>query len=53
VHEVVQYWELVEKKREAVRLRGLWGEEEETPRTRVLLRPAKEAAEAGQFEVSR
>ncbi len=50
LYEVLRYWELLEKERRPVRLRGLWGEEvPEKPAP--LLKTAKDAAEAGQFRV--
>jgi len=50
LYEVLRYWELLEKERRPVRLRGLWGEEvPEKPAS--LLKTAKETAEAGQFLV--
>lgn len=50
LYEVLRYWELLEKERRPVRLRGFWGEEvPEKPAS--LLKTAKEAAEAGRFLV--
>jgi transposase len=52
VYEVLKFWELLQKDRRPVQLRGLWREDtaEEPP---VLLRTAKQAAEAGQFQIPR
>lgn len=50
LYEILRYWKLLGKERRPVRLRGLWGEEvPEKPA--LLLKTAKEAAEAGQFQV--
>lgn len=50
LYEVLRYWELLEKERRPVRLRGFGGEEvPEKPAS--LLKTAKEAAEAGRFLV--
>ena len=50
VYEVLRFWDILEKDRRPVQLRGLWRGEvyEEQP---ALLRTAKQAAEAGQFEI--
>ena len=50
IHEVLKFWNLLEKGRPPVRLRGLWGEEE-VEKPVELLCTAKEAAEAGQFQM--
>lgn len=50
LHDVLRCWDLLEKERRPVRLRGLWGEQ--TPEQPApLLKTAKEAAEAGRFRV--
>ena len=52
VYEVLRFWGLLEKERAPVTLRGFWNEEE-PQRSAVLWRTAKDAAEAGQFQVPR
>lgn len=52
VYELLRYWDLLDKKRHPVRLRGHWGKEEPAAQAPSLLRTAKEAAELGQFEVT-
>lgn len=51
VYEVLRFWDLLQKDRTPVRLRGYWGEEE-VEKPIALLRTAKEAAEAGQFQMA-
>jgi transposase len=50
VYEILRFWGLLQKDRAPVRLRGFWGEEV-PERPAILLRTAKEAAEAGQFQI--
>jgi hypothetical protein len=49
-YEILRFWDLLSGERKPVRIRGYWGEEE-SERSVKLLRTAKEAAEAGQFEI--
>jgi hypothetical protein len=52
LHEILKFWDLLSKSRRAARLRGLWTEQEEKEHPGpTLLRTAKEAAQAGQFQV--
>ncbi|MCK4302887.1 MAG: transposase [Candidatus Eisenbacteria sp.] len=51
IYEVLRYWDLLDKDRRPVRLRGFW-REVEVEKPRQLLRTAKQEAEAGKFEVS-
>lgn len=51
VHELLKSWDLLDKNRSAVRIRGFWDEEKEEDLLPPLLQTAKSAAEAGQFMV--
>jgi len=52
VHQCLKFWDLLEKDRAPIRLRGLWSAEEEEERCAPkLVTTAKAAAEAGQFRV--
>lgn len=51
LYEVLRYWDLLEKERRPVRMRALW-DDQEPEKPAALLKTAKEAAEAGQFQVS-
>ena len=53
IHEVLKFWNLTDKDREPVQIRGLWGKDEDTRKAPKLLTTAKQAAEAGQFQISR
>jgi hypothetical protein len=48
---ILKYWDLTDKTRTPVRLRGYWTDEEK--KVVSLLRTAKEAAEEGKFQISR
>ena len=50
VYEILRFWDLLSGDRTPVKIRGFWGEEEPERSVR-LLRTAKEAALAGQFEI--
>ena len=50
VYEVLRFWGLTEKDRMPVKIRGFWGDED-TEKPTALWRTAKEAAEAGQFQI--
>jgi transposase len=50
IYDVLRFWDLLGKDRKPVRLRGFWDEEEPEKPT-ALLRTAKEAAEAGQYQM--
>ena len=50
VYEVLRFWNLLEKDRKPVRLRGLWHEDDTPPQVPVL-RTAKDAAKSGKFQV--
>ena len=50
VYGILRYWELLDKDRPSVMLRGLW-DEEESEKPAPLVRTAKEAAEGGRFHV--
>lgn len=53
LHEVLRFWDLLSKEREAVRLRGLWNEEQQDQKPSGLLGTAKQAAESGKFHFRR
>jgi hypothetical protein len=50
VYKILRFWDLLSGERKPVRIRGFWGDEE-LERAVKLLQTAKEAAEAGQFEI--
>ena len=50
VYDILRFWNLISGDRAPVKIRGYWGEEEPEKSVRKL-RTAKEAAEAGQFEM--
>jgi len=54
VHEILKFWKLLDKDRAPIRVRGMWGQDQDGAKPATpLLRTAKEASEAGLFQVSR